>query len=48
MVAAFGDGDGDDPLALLKAWCDVGDGMDPGIHLREAGVPVEFWSRVGD
>lgn len=23
-------------------------GLDPGIHLREAGVPIWFWSRAGD
>jgi len=22
--------------------------LGPGSHLREAGVPIEFWSRVGD
>jgi len=48
MVVALGGVDGDDPLALLKAWFDANGGIDPGIHLREAGVPVEVWSRVGD
>lgn len=47
MIAALGGTEGDDPLALLKAWYDAGDGMDPGIHLYEAGVPVEKWSSVG-
>ena len=47
MIAALGGTPGDDPLALLKAWYDAGDGRDPGIHLYEAGVPMEKWSSVG-
>lgn len=27
---------------------DLGAGVDPGPHLRAAGVPIEFWNRVGD
>ena len=43
------DGDeGDDPLRLLAAWSAAHDGIDPGSHLREAGVPIAFWSRIGD
>ena len=48
MVAALGGVTGDDPARLLKVWYDEHGDMDPGIRLREAGVPVEFWSRVGD
>jgi hypothetical protein len=48
MVAALGGVPGDDPLRLLATWYASHGGIDPGIHLREAGVPVEFWSRVGD
>jgi hypothetical protein len=48
MVAALGGEDGDDPLLLLKTWYDANGDMDPGIHLQKAGIPVEFWSRVGD
>ena len=39
---------GDDPLALLAAWSAAHGGIDPGSHLREAGVPIAFWSRIGD
>jgi hypothetical protein len=35
-------------LPLLKRWFDANGGLDPGTHLREAGVPIEFWSRVGE
>jgi hypothetical protein len=35
MIAALGGAPGDDPLALLKAWYDAGDGRDPGIHLYD-------------
>ena len=47
MIAALGGAPDDDPLALLKAWYDAGDGRDPGIHLYEAGVPMEKWSSLG-
>jgi hypothetical protein len=47
-VLALGGEDGDDALPLLKAWSATHDGRDPGSHLKEAGVPVEFWNRVGD
>jgi hypothetical protein len=47
-VAALGGAEGDDPLALLGAWLRGHRGRDPGSHLRDAGILVEFWSRVGD
>jgi hypothetical protein len=47
LVEALGGTHDDDPLVLLKRWFDA-HGVDPGSHLREAGVPVDFWSRVGD
>jgi len=48
LVAALDGRDGDDPLQLLAAWSAAHDGADPGPHLREVGVPLEFWNRVGD
>ena len=48
MAAALEGAEGDDPLRLLAMWYEAHGAIDPGIHLREAGVPVEFWSRVGD
>ena len=47
-VLALGGAAGDDVLALLAAWSASHGGIDPGIHLKAAGVPVEFWSRVGE
>jgi hypothetical protein len=47
-IAALGGAAGDDPLALLVAWSAAHGGIDPGSHLREAGVPITFWSRIGD
>jgi len=47
VTALGGDGE-DDVLALLRAWSVDHGGRDPGIFLQEAGVPVEFWSRIGD
>jgi hypothetical protein len=40
--------EGDDPLRLLAAWSNAHSGRDPGSHLREAGVPIELWNRIGD
>jgi hypothetical protein len=48
LVAALDGCEGDDPLRLLAAWSAAHDGADPGPHLRAAGVPLEFWNRVGD
>ena len=48
MVAALGGDEGDDALQLLKNWSEAHGGKDPGNDLREAGVAIEFWSRVGD
>ena len=47
-VAALGGHEGDDVLTLLGDWSAAHGGRDPGSHLREAGVPIEFWSRTGD
>jgi hypothetical protein len=47
-VAALGGNPGDDPLLALARWMERNRGTDPGISVREAGVPIEFWSRVGD
>lgn len=48
VVAALGGRAGDDPLPLLAAWYAAHGSVDPGSHLREAGVAIELWSRVGD
>jgi hypothetical protein len=47
-VAALDGIEGDDPLRLLAVWSAAHAGIDPGSRLREAGVPIEFWSRIGD
>jgi hypothetical protein len=47
-IAALDGLEGDDPLRLLEAWSAAHAGVDPGSHLREAGVPIELWTRVGD
>lgn len=47
-IVALGGRPGDDPIVLLAAWAQANDGADPGMHLRDAGVGVDFWSRVGD
>jgi len=47
-VAALGGVDGDDPLQLIASWYAANGRQDPGIHLGDAGVPISFWSRIGD
>ncbi len=47
-VRALGGGPGSDPLAVVATWSAANDGADPGPRLKESGVPVEFWSRLGD
>ena len=47
-IAALDGREGDDPLRLLAAWSAAHGGIDPGSHLREAGVPIRYWSRIGD
>ena len=47
-IAAFDGQDGDDPLKLLVAWSATHGSADPGSHLRDAGVPISFWNRIGD
>jgi hypothetical protein len=47
-IEALGGHAGDDPLRVLAAWSAAHGGEDPGSHLKGAGVPVGFWSRVGD
>jgi hypothetical protein len=45
-IAALGGVPGDDPLAALARWFDEHE-IDPGTELRDAGVPVAFWNRIG-
>ena len=47
-IAALGGSKGDDVLALLEAWATANGDRDPGQFLKDAGVPMEFWSRFGD
>jgi hypothetical protein len=48
LIAALDGRAGDDPLQLLAAWSAAHGGIDPGTHLRDAGVPISFWNRIGD
>ncbi len=47
-IAALGGHPGDDPLRVMANWHAAHGGEDPGSHLKDAGVPIAFWSRVGD
>ena len=44
--AALGGMAGDDPLAVLRAWFER-HGRDPCQAIKDAGVPIDFWNRVG-
>ena len=48
LLAALGGTPGDDPLELVRRWSVANPGRDPGLVLKSAGVPLEFWNRVGD
>jgi len=48
LVEILGGREGDDPLALLAIWSRDSRGRDPGQHLKESGLTLGFWSRVGD
>lgn len=47
-AAALGGVPGADPLAVVGVWAAAHPGSDPGSALRDAGVPIGFWSRIGD
>jgi hypothetical protein len=47
-VRALGGGADDDLLRRLRSWSVGHPGKDPGSFLKEVGVPVEFWNRIGD
>ncbi len=47
-IAALGGSPGDDLPELLAAWAAAHGDQDPGQFLKDAGVPMEFWSRFGD
>jgi hypothetical protein len=47
VTDALGGEPGEDPLAAVARW--FGEHRtDPGSRLRDAGVAVAFWSRIGD
>lgn len=48
LVTAFGGAPGEDPLDLLAARYRDDERCATRTYLEEAGVPFEFWSRVGD
>jgi hypothetical protein len=44
----FGGKLGDDPIPLMRHWIKQANGRDPGQHLKDAGLELEFWSRLGE
>jgi hypothetical protein len=48
IAQLLGGSPGTDPIPLLRSWIKDSKGRDPGQHLRDLGVQLEFWSRVGD
>jgi len=48
LRSALGGTPADDPLELLRRWSVANPGRDPGLVLKRAAVPLEFWNRVGD
>ena len=48
IAALLGSPAGADPIAVMRAWIQEGNGRDPGIALKKSGLTLEFWSRLGD
>lgn len=48
IAQLLGSPPGADPSAVMRAWVQEGNGRDPGIALKESGLTLEFWSRIGD
>src|SRR5512132_105883 len=44
----FGGELGNDPIPLIRHWVTQGNGRDPGQHLKDAGLELGFWSRLGE
>ena len=38
---------GSEPIAALRSWMSAANGRDPGQQLKDAGLELEFWSRIG-
>jgi hypothetical protein len=47
-VEALGGQGVDDILRLLEVWAANNVGRDPGTYVKDSGVPIAFWNRVGD
>jgi hypothetical protein len=37
-----------DPIASLRSWVSAANGRDPGQQLKDAGLELELWSRIGE
>ena len=47
-VALLGGSADDDPIDLLRRWAQANPSRDPGQFLKEGGLTMRFWSRVGE
>jgi hypothetical protein len=47
-IEALGGRSGEDLVAVLARWAEANGGRDPGQFLKEAGLKLRFWSRMGD
>jgi hypothetical protein len=47
-IAALGGNPGGDVIGLLRRWESSNRGQDPGRFLKDAGVPMGFWSHFSD
>jgi hypothetical protein len=48
IAELLGRPEGSDPIAALRSWTSAANGRDPGQQLKDAGLELEFWSRIGD
>jgi hypothetical protein len=47
IAELLGRPEGSDPIAALRSWTSAANGRDPGQQLKDAGLELEFWSRIG-
>lgn len=47
-IEVLGGRSGEDLVAVLTRWAAAHGGQDPGQFLKEAGLELGFWSRLGD
>jgi hypothetical protein len=48
VAELLGGSPGSDPVAVMGKWVRDRNGADPGQELKQLGLDIEFWSRIGE